>query len=43
MDQPETGTRHFRYCGPRCSAHGFPVTTLTTEPVDQVGLIGMIN
>jgi hypothetical protein len=24
-------------------AAGFPVTILTTEPVDQAGLIGMIN
>ena len=46
--QGEIGEDWAEYFGARtisvehCEA-GFPVTILTTEPVDQAGLIGMIN
>ena len=46
--QGEIGENWAEYFGARMisleqGAAGFPVTILTTEPVDQAGLIGMIN
>jgi hypothetical protein len=46
--QGEIGKDWAEYFGARTisterGASGFPVTILTTEPVDQAGLIGMLN
>ena len=46
--QGEIGEDWAEYFGARTIAmerceSGFPVTILTTEPVDQAGLIGLIN
>lgn len=46
--QGEIGEDRVEYFGARSIAvetdrDGWPVTILTTEPVDQAGLIGMIN
>ena len=46
--QGEIGEDWVEYFGARTIStergeSGFPVTVLTTEPVDQAGLIGMIN
>jgi hypothetical protein len=46
--QGEIGEEWAGYFGARILSKepgqaGFPVTVLTTEPVDQAGLIGMIN
>ena len=46
--QGEIGEDWAEYFGARTisterGVAGFPVTVLTTEPVDQAGLIGMIN
>jgi hypothetical protein len=46
--QGEIGEDWAEYFGARTistewTATGFPVTVLTTEPVDQAGLVGLIN
>ena len=46
--QGEIGKDWAEYFGARTismeqGAAGFPVTVLTTEPVDQAGLVGLIN
>lgn len=46
--QGEIGEDRAEYFGARTiftgrGAAGFPVTVLTTEPLDQAGLIGLIN
>jgi hypothetical protein len=46
--QGEIGEDWVEYFGARTistewTATGFPVTVLTTEPVDQAGLVGLIN
>ena len=46
--QGEIGEDRAEYFGARMIStepgeSGFPVTVLTTEPIDQAGLIGMIN
>jgi hypothetical protein len=46
--QGEIGEDWAEYFGARTiamerSESGFPVTILTTEPVDQAGLVGLIN
>jgi hypothetical protein len=46
--QGEIGEDRAEYFGARTisterGAAGFPVTILTTEPVDQAGLVGLIN